>query len=157
VYKHQSNISVKSPHVGLVAGEAAEEEEDAGPTLANITASGNAGSEPCGLSTDGRYVCVLSSASNLVPGDTNGVADAFIFDTQSETFTRVSVASDGSQANGLTQGAVISTDGQSVIFHSYATNLVPGDTNGRSDVFKHEMASGVTTRMSFGHDSTQAN
>ena len=41
-----------------------------------------------------------SDASNLVPGDTNGATDVFLFDRQTNTTTRLSVASDGTEANG---------------------------------------------------------
>ena len=41
-----------------------------------------------------------SSASNLVPGDTNGVSDVFVYDRQTDTIERVSLAADGTQGNG---------------------------------------------------------
>ena len=52
------------------------------------------------ISADGRYVAFQSSASNLVPGDTNGVGDTFVYDRQTHTIERVSLASDGTQGNG---------------------------------------------------------
>ena len=50
--------------------------------------------------------------------------------------TRVSVASDGTQANGGSFTPSISADGRYVAFHSDATNLVSGVTNeiGRAHV-----------------------
>jgi len=48
---------------------------------------------------------------------------------------RVSVASDGAEGDGGSYDPFISADGRFVAFHSRATNLVPGDTNGRYDVF----------------------
>ena len=41
-----------------------------------------------------------SAASNLVPGDTNGMQDVFVYDRQTDTIERVSVAADGTQGNG---------------------------------------------------------
>jgi Tol biopolymer transport system component len=90
------------------------------------------------LSSDGRYMAFLSSATNLVPGDTNGVCDVFVRDLLASLTERVSVSSTGEQANGETPGfpyARISADGRCVVFQSDATNLVPGDTNGLSDIF----------------------
>ena len=55
----------------------------------------------CSISADGRYVAFSSAASNLVPGDTNGVDDIFVYDRQTDTIERVSVASDGTQGNGF--------------------------------------------------------
>ena len=71
-----------------------------------------------------------SHASNLVPGDTNGVYDVFVYDRQTDTIERVSVAADGTQGNDNSYCSSISADGRYVAFHSRASNLVPGDTNG---------------------------
>ena len=72
-----------------------------------------------------------SHASNLVPGDTNGARDIFLFDRQTNTTTRISVASNGAQATGAfgSFNPEISSDGRFVTYSSDATNLVPGDTN----------------------------
>ncbi|MET0853608.1 MAG: hypothetical protein ABWY30_03185, partial [Microterricola sp.] len=83
----------------------------------------------------GRFVAYSSDASNLVPGDTNGAADVFVVDRQTNITTRVSVASDGTEASGSSSSASISADGRFVTYWSDASNLVPGDTNGVSDVF----------------------
>ena len=76
-----------------------------------------------------------SNASNLVPGDTNGISDIFVYDRQTDTIQRVSVAADGTQGNGNSMCPSISADGRYVAFDSDASNLVPGDTNGVNDVF----------------------
>ena len=52
------------------------------------------------LSGGGRYVAFSSDATNLVPGDTNEGRDIFVHDRETGTTTRVSVATDGTQANG---------------------------------------------------------
>ena len=65
---------------------------------------------------------------------------------------RVSVASDGSQANGGSYDAAVSGDGRVVAFSSVAGNLVSGDGNGRQDVFVHDRATGRTERVSFASD-----
>ncbi|MEU8981806.1 hypothetical protein [Streptomyces sp. NPDC048309] len=86
------------------------------------------------LSADGRRVAFVSSASNLVPGDTNGVADVFVKDLKTGAVERVSLAADGSQADGPTDAVSLSRDGRAA-FSSTAGNLVPGDTNGVADIF----------------------
>ena len=93
------------------------------------------------ISADGRYVAFESNASNLVTGDTNHSFDVFVRDFRSGTTQRVSVASDGTQANGDSYGQAISADGRYVTFDSDASNLVPGDTNHRTDVFVHDRRS----------------
>ena len=109
------------------------------------------------LSADGRFVAFRSTASNLVPGDTTGVQDVFLRDRRTGTTTRVSVADDGSEANGESGGAAISGDGRIVAFWSDASNLVPGDTYGRRDVFVRDRIAGTTTRVSISSDGRQAN
>ena len=98
-----------------------------------------------------------SSASNLVPGDTNQAGDVFVRDLQSGTTQRVSVAADGTQGNGGGDDPAISADGRYVAFDSYASNLVPGDTNDRYDVFVRDLQSRTTQRVSVATDGTQAN
>ncbi|HUE85965.1 MAG TPA: hypothetical protein VMO26_07780 [Vicinamibacterales bacterium] len=113
-------------------------------------------SEPA-VSADGRWVAFFSLASNLVTGDTNGFGDVFVHDRQGGTTTRVSVASGGLQGNGASYTPAISADGRWVGFLSYATNLVPGDTNRRDDAFLRDRQTGVTTRVSLGVTGFQGN
>jgi len=97
------------------------------------------------ISADGRFVSFESLASNLVPGDTNGVYDIFTHDRQTGAIERVSVDSTGVEADGESRdvgsffvrsgGSSVSSDGSSVAFMSAATNLVGGDTNGVFDIF----------------------
>ena len=67
-----------------------------------------------------------------MPGDTNGTGDVFVYDRQTDTIEQVSVASDGTHGDGHSTHAKISADGRYVAFRSASTNLVPGDTNGRT-------------------------
>lgn len=107
--------------------------------------------------SDGRYVVFYSSATNLVPGDTNGVADIFVRDRQTGTTERVSVSSSGVQADEVSFCPSISEDGRFVSFVSYATNLVPGDTNGMPDIFVHDRQTGTTQRVSVSSQGVEAN
>lgn len=110
------------------------------------------------ISADGRYVAFDSLASNLVSGDTNNAYDVFVHDTLTGWTERVSVASDGTQANGfLTIFPSISADGRYVAFQSDATNLVVGDTNGCIDIFVHDRLTGVTEMVSVAPDGEPAN
>jgi len=87
------------------------------------------------ISTNGRRVAFVSTASNLVPGDANGVTDVFVHDRATGETVRASVASDGAEANARSSRPAISGDGRFVAFDSPATNLVAGDANARTDVF----------------------
>ncbi len=109
------------------------------------------------LSSHGRFVAFSSRATNLTPDDSNSVADVFVHDLATGETTRVSVTSDGEQANGRSATPSMSANGRFVVFTSGATNLVPDDRNGKSDVFVHDLTTGVTARVSVASDGSQAN
>jgi Tol biopolymer transport system component len=89
------------------------------------------------VSADGALVVFSSEAGNLVPDDSNGTRDVFLASTASGVVTRLSrpAAGDKAQGDGPSLGPVVDASGAMVAFASYATNLVPGDTNGQADVF----------------------
>lgn len=109
------------------------------------------------ISSDGRFVVFASQGDNLVSSDSNGASDVFLRDALDTTTERVSVASDGSEANGASYVTGISGDGRYIVFYSAADNLVPGDTNGSLDVFLHDAHAETTQRVSVGAGGTQAN
>jgi Tol biopolymer transport system component len=98
-------------------------------------AQANHGSSNSPSTLDGRYVGLLSLATNLVPGDTNGFQDDILCDLVTGRTTLVSVDSGGVQGNNQSSSLSMSADGRFVAFYSLASNLVPEDTNGRSDIF----------------------
>lgn len=124
-----------------------------------------------GYDYHGRFVVFVSSATNLVPGDTNGVADVFMRDTCrgrpgcTPSTQRVSLTSTGQQIVGKpsTQPGHMRWDGEVVIFVSAADGVVPGDTNGVADVFVrgvcHDTTTCVTTttRVSVGDKGLEGN
>lgn len=110
---------------------------------------GNGGVGGSDISDDGRYVVFASTSDNLVPGDVNNNPDVFLRDTKSGTTTLVSGGPAGQPADDRTEyEATISGNGRYVVFTSYASNLVPGDTNHERDVFVYDRETGVTTRAS---------
>jgi hypothetical protein len=108
------------------------------------------------ISADGRFVAFGSDATNLVVGDTNGVRDVFVHDRVGATTERLSISSAGVEADQLSQALAINADGRYVAFGSNATNLVPGDTNGCSDVFVRDRVAGTTERVSVSSAGAQA-
>lgn len=125
-------------------------------SIASDGTHADADSSSPAVSADGRFVAFESRATNLVPGDTNQASDVFLHDRATGTTTRVSVASDGTEGNGDSFRAALSADGSVVVFESRASNLVAADTNATADVFIHDRASGITTRVSVASDGTQA-
>ncbi len=109
------------------------------------------------ISADGHSVAFWSEATNLVPGDTNGVIDIFAKDRQSGAVERISVAADGSQANGHSYNLSMSDDGMVIAFWSEASNLVAGDTNNAADVFVRDRVAGTLERISVAGDGSQGN
>jgi Tol biopolymer transport system component len=119
------------------------------------------------LSGDGRYVGFRSRADNLVPGDTNEALDVFVRDRATGITSRVSVASDGAQADasGFDHGwraslfmsrPFLSANGRYAAFTSRAPNLVADDRNEKADVFVHDLWTGRTIRVSLTADGTEA-
>jgi Tol biopolymer transport system component len=109
------------------------------------------------INANGRYALFSTAATNVVPGDTNGVFDVFLRDLWAGVTIRVSVSGTGAQGNGASSGGAISTDGRYVAFVSTATNLVPGDTNGTADIFVRDRQTGATTRVNVTSSGQQAN
>jgi Tol biopolymer transport system component/Mg-chelatase subunit ChlD len=125
-------------------------------SLSSAGVQANAGSDDPSISADGRYLAFWSDASTLVPGDTNGVRDIFVRDTQTGTTTRASVASDGTQANAASDNPSISDDGSLLAFDSDASTLVSGDTNAKTDIFVRDLAAGTTRRVNLTQAGAQA-
>ncbi|MGB8370085.1 MAG: hypothetical protein ACLPYZ_14150 [Limisphaerales bacterium] len=115
---------------------------------ASGTGGGNGHSTAGQASTYGRYVVFQSDASDLVPGDTNGVTDIFLRDTFMGTTLLISVAADGGFANGASTEPVMTPDGTCVAFISAATNLVAGYTNGIPGVFVRDLITQTTSLVS---------
>lgn len=115
------------------------------------------------ISAGGRYVAFASKASNLVPGDTNGIRDVFVRDRRRGVTSRVNVSSAGEQANHGSSQIEISRDGRFVAFMSRASNLVPGDTNvnraGKPavDIFVRDTRTAATQRVSVSAAGQQGN
>ncbi|MEN6402818.1 MAG: calcium-binding protein, partial [Armatimonadia bacterium] len=127
-------------------------------SLISVATSGEQGnddsSEPS-ISADGRYVAFTSLSTNLVNADTAVPGQVYVRDLVGHTTTRVSVSSAGVAGNGWSHVPSISPDGRYVAFQSEATNLVPGDTNGKWDIFVHDRSTGITSRVSVSTGGTQ--
>jgi Tol biopolymer transport system component len=120
-------------------------------------AQGNGASGEPAVSDDARFVAFASAASNLVAGDGNGSRDVFVHDRQTGATTLASVPAAGGFANGDSFSPALSADGRFVAFLSAASDLVPGDTNGRTDVFVNDRQTGLTTRVSLSTARAEAN
>jgi hypothetical protein len=123
-------------------------------------ASGGNSKEPS-ISGDGRFIAFVSDATNLVPNDTNNVADIFVKDRVTSAIERVSVRSTGDQSTAASASPRISANGRFVIFESFGP-LVAEDTNTCGnpsapcqDVYVHDRQTHATTRVSVSSTGTQ--
>jgi Tol biopolymer transport system component len=119
-------------------------------TLVSVSANGgsaNGTSRGSVMTPDGRYVAIVSAASNLVAGDTNGIPDVFVRDLQAGTTALVSVGAKSTNSTspfaGSSESPAITPDGRYVVFYSTATNLVPGLT-AAGHVYVRDVIGGTT-------------
>jgi Tol biopolymer transport system component len=112
----------------------------------------NGNSYGAAISRSGRFVAFVSEASNLVAGDTNGKSDIFLADIRKHSIQRVSVSSDGDEANGFSASPAISATGRFIAFTSLASNLVALDSNGELDTFKRDVVRMKTVMSSLGQN-----
>ena len=123
----------------------------------NQSNADSGGQHEVAVSADGRYTAFKSYASNLVPNDTNGSADIFMKDRDTDTTTRISTDSSGNEANAGSYELSMTPDGRYVAFDSAASNLVAGDTNGAVDIFVKDTQTGTTTIVSTNSSGVQGN
>lgn len=108
--------------------------------LASVSTTGLPGDDSSSfpaMSKSGRFVVFQSTATTLIPGDTNAQPDVFVRDLTNAVTHRLSVSTEAVESNGSSgnSGPAISSNGQHVTFESSATNLAPDDTNEVTDVF----------------------
>ncbi|TYL79806.1 tandem-95 repeat protein [Bradyrhizobium cytisi] len=151
------------PGLNLIHGSARFYVKDL-TTGAVTLVSSPGGTDAASLDSDGSgsfgtndSVIFSSSSDKLVPDDTNGVSDIFEKDLTTGAITRLSATASGVQANGLSSSGVLSPDGHRLLFSSFASNLVPGDTNNSLDVFIKDLGTGVITRVSTTSSGAQLN
>ena len=128
--------------------------------LASVNTKGtsaNGVSQGSAMTPDGRFVVFGSAATNLVAGDTNGIADIFVRDLQAGTTTLVSagaINSSNSPPETASELPEISEDGRYIAFFSTATNLAPGVTfgpglfQGVGEIYLRDQLTGTITWVS---------
>lgn len=125
----------------------------------SLTASGqenNGDDYDPSISATGRYITFYSGASDLVPDDTNKAYDIFIYDLVSGVTERINLSTLGVEANLSSFIPSISADGRYIAYATWATTLVPDDTNGRDDIMVYDRQTKETTRVSVSFIGAQA-
>jgi Tol biopolymer transport system component len=130
-------------------------------TLTNASTTGtgalaNGQSYNAVLSGDAHYVAFISKATNLVASDTNGKDDVFVKDLLTGAVVNASTTLTGVQADAPSSDTAISSDGRTVAFTTYATNLAAGDDS-YADIYAKNLATGTITRVSADAHGVAAN
>lgn len=137
-------------------------------TVANVTtrvsvsssgAEGNSHSSEPAISADGRYVAFSSEATNLTDDEISPYsANIYLHDRQTGKTTLVSRSAAGGPADSSSRLPSLSPDGRYIAFVSYSTNLlnVP-DTNGKADIYLHDLKTGMTRRVSLASNGGETN
>jgi RHS repeat-associated protein len=112
------------------------------------------------ISADGQLVAFESSANNLVPNDFNNTKDIFLFNRATGRTTLVSMNRDGTgSGNAQAVEPKITPDGRFILYHSDASDLVPGidvySGGGHFDLYVYDVATGQTDLVSISQDGTR--
>ncbi|MBI5929742.1 MAG: PD40 domain-containing protein [Chloroflexi bacterium] len=126
-------------------------------SMTDTEGEGNGPSYSPAVSGDGRYITFASQATNLVTGDTNGVADVFVRDVTNGTTILISVTTSGGASPALSGTPSISNDGRYVTFITNAALDPVADTNGQTDVYVRDIVGNTTTLVSIGTSGFSAN
>ena len=122
-------------------------------------AAGRPANGPSGdatVSASGAMIAFDSSASDLTPQPTGGVRNVFVASRSGRQITIASQGIGGATPNGSSLSPTLSATGATVAFTSAASNLVPGDGNGVTDVFVRTPP-GPVTLVSVGANGLPAN
>lgn len=130
------------------------------PELITVSLTGGAGNQDSAslfqVSDDGRFVCFVTGASNLAVNDNNGNFDAFVRDRTLGLTELLSVSAAGVQGDAF-PCISMSADGRYVAFGSTSSILVPGDVNGRPDIFLRDRLAGTIELVSVNSSGAQGN
>jgi Tol biopolymer transport system component len=141
------------------AAQAAKDDLDLVSRASGVAGEkGNADSIEASLSGDGRLVAFESAAWSLHPEDTDSTEDIYAHDLATDTVTLVSRAAgpDGVKGNNHSGEPVVSRDGRSVAFESYASNLHLDDRDTTLDAFVRDLRADTTTLVSRATGATGA-
>jgi Tol biopolymer transport system component len=109
-------------------------------------------STAAGITADGRFLAFTSWNDHLVPDDTNGMPDAFVYDRETGAIERVSVTSDGKQLPGWTLAIFISADGRYALFRSDKRSVRLFDSQLTDGLFLHDRQTGQTELLQLDPD-----
>jgi Tol biopolymer transport system component len=104
------------------------------------------------ISADGTRVVFASETDSLTDDDGNGTTDVYLHDLRTRTTTLVSRNRAGVAGNGYSAEPELSGDGRHLAFLTFATNLVPADTDDLADVVVRDLRRRTNRLVSVGAD-----
>ena len=111
------------------------------------------------INYDGSFIVYSSRASDIVKdGKSTSAYQVFRYNRSTGVTDRLNTSSSGEAGNGVVGAGLstsISPNGRYVVFSDSATNLVPNDVNGKTDVFIKDTLTGTLSLISRGFDGTQ--
>lgn len=121
------------------------------------TAGGGARPFRPAISASGRYVAFTSELA-LVSSDNDSHDDVYLYDRETSKTKRISAPRLNPNDPLLwrpSKNPAISADGRYVVFESERANLLTGDTNGTSDIFRYSVEDQTIELVSIGYDGEQ--
>lgn len=109
------------------------------------------------ISEDGTRVAFCAYTNRLVKGDNNNLWDIFIWENGKQGLKRISLTATGAERNQGNESASrivwpsISGDGNWIVYATTASNMVPGDDNGKQDIFICSSSGDNVRRISDGN------
>jgi|GEM_PF-3345875 hypothetical protein len=114
-------------------------------TVAYDGARSNGNSSALAMSSDGRFVVFTSVASNIVPEDTNGMPDVFVYDRDLHTNSKISSAAGG----GYAIGHSISDSGRYIVYTSHESYPYPVNLLDRTSGSTEQIATVLSVANAF--------
>jgi hypothetical protein len=99
------------------------------------------------ISADGNLVAFISNGIDLVPGTTVS-GHAYVRNLATGMTTLIDQTPAGGESSRAVQSLKLAAGGRYAVFTSDAGDLVPGDTNDNYDVFRRDLQTGTTIRLS---------
>lgn len=118
---------------------------------------GNGSSTTPMLSNDGTLVAFRTSATNLVPADTDSIYDIDVKNLTTGAVILASTTSTGTKSNGSSVNPSLSADGSAVAFGTFATDLDTRDTDTYQDAYVKFLGSGALILASTSPTGTKGN
>ncbi len=116
----------------------------------NLTGAPNGPSDSPAISPDGRFVAFRSFVTNIISGVTNSIPNVFLYDRQTGINTLLSANASGTTGNNRSLAPMFSGDGQTVVFQSWASDLMPQDYNQANDMVAVKIATSNPTPVFVG-------